>query len=109
MRKCVPILSVVSWLGAMLIITREAFSHVVWVMGRFDPTIPVYCLCGILVATAAHYRSARWARLASFALSIPAAAWALLGLLSVFRFLLPTTDTSRPDTVFFCGLHARFS
>jgi hypothetical protein len=75
-------LSILSWLGGILLIWAGPFSSI--------GMIPVanflsYFVCGIIFAAIAGIAGFRWARLVSFALSVPAA---LLGCLQFFGTLM---------------------
>lgn len=70
MHRSVPILSIVSWLGGILLILWGPFTSI--------GMIPVanflsYFVCGIICAAIAGIGGFRWARVVSFALSVPAA------------------------------------
>ena len=101
MRRTIPILAIVTWLGAILIITRGPFSVVTWFMGQFDPTFLIYNICGIILAALVFFRGYRWARVASFALALPAGLWALLGVFTLLGFLLPAGEEQRPDSLLY--------
>jgi hypothetical protein len=105
MSKGVPILSIVAWLGFTLIITITIgpFSHVTWFMGRFVPTVPIYNLCGIILAAVAGIGGCRWAHFASLALSVPASLWAVLGFFTVLGFLIrPYPGPNTPVFLWIC-------
>ena len=114
MRKSIPILSIVTWLGGISTITRGPFSDLGWfsppeivpclalgafagLMGRYDPTLLIYQVCGIALAVIADIGGFRWAHLASLALSVLAALWGLLGFLAA-RFIEMILVQTRPSS-----------
>ena len=94
MRKSIPILSIVAWLGAIWIVTQSPFSMTL-LMGRFNPAVLIfvtYDICGFILAAVARTERFRWARLASFGWSIPAALWHLRGLVVSVGWLFGRGD-----------------
>jgi len=98
--KTVPILSIVTWLGGILIITRGPFNDIGWFMGRYDPSVLIYHVCGIALAVVAGIGDFRWARLASLTFSVPAALWYLLGFFALLGWSLHP-DELRPGAPLF--------
>jgi hypothetical protein len=80
--RSVPILSIVSWLGGILLIRRGPFTSI---EGLPVANFLTYFVCGLIFAVIAGVGAFRWARLVSFALSVPAA---LLGGAGSFGTLL---------------------
>ena len=114
MRKSIPILSIVTWLGGISTITRGPFSDLGWfsppeivpclalgafagLMGRYDPTLLIYQVCGIALAVIADIGGFRWAHLASLVLSVLAALWGLLDFLAG-RFIEMILVQTRPSS-----------
>jgi len=108
-RKNIPILSIVTWLGGILTIIRGPFSDLSWfsppeivpclalgafagLMGRYAPILLIYQVCGIALAVIAGIGGFRWARLASLALAVPAALWGLLGLFALLGWSFHRDD-----------------
>jgi hypothetical protein len=113
-RKSIPILSIVTWLGGISTITRGPFSDLGWfsppeivpclalgafagLMGRYDPTLLIYQVCGIALAVIADIGGFRWAHLASLVLSVLAALWGLLDFLAG-RFIEMILVQTRPSS-----------
>ena len=83
MHRSVPILSIVTWLGGILLVWRGPFTSIEGLRLGFN--FLSYFVCGIIFATAAGIGEFRWARLVSFALSVPAA---IFGCLEFFGTLM---------------------
>jgi hypothetical protein len=92
--RSVPILSIVSWLGCILLIWRGPFTSIGMI--PFANFLS-YFVCGIIFAAIAGVGAFRWARLVSFALSVPAA---LLGCAGFFGTLLLLVYDRHASTLF---------
>ncbi len=83
-----------TWLGAIWIVTQSPFSITLF-MGEFNPFVLgplIYGILGVILATVASTGRFRWARLASFGWSIPAALWYLPGLIVSLGWLFGRGD-----------------
>jgi hypothetical protein len=103
-RKAISILSIATWTGAILIVSFIGSPFCgAWFLGRFDPTLPIYGVCGIVLAAIAGIGDIRWARLASLAWSVPAALWALPGLTVFIRYFLRAFEIEpNPFSLWIC-------
>jgi hypothetical protein len=95
--RSVPILSIVSWLGGILLIPRGPFTSI---EGLPVTNFLSYFICGIIFAAIAGIGGFRWARVVSFALSVPAALLGCAGFFGTTLVLFFRAYDNRRDTPF---------
>jgi hypothetical protein len=91
----VPILSIVTWLGGIFLIRRGPFTSI---EGLPVDNFFTYFACGIICTTIAAIGEFRWARLVSFALSVPAALLGCAGLFGTLLLFFLGSHETQPDT-----------